>query len=62
MKTFIKAIIEQASSDLGEIKKFERWNEEHNIRFKLNLLYAVILGAGIISFIFCFYFSNIRFR
>lgn len=41
---FIKAILGHVFSDFDDLKTFQKWNKEHNIKHKINLLYASILG------------------
>lgn len=45
MTTFTKAILGHIFSDFeGDIESFNNWDKEHDIKHKVNLLYAAMLG------------------
>ena len=48
---FMKAILGHVFSDFDDLETFRKWDKEHNIQYKINLLYATILGIGILSFV-----------
>jgi len=51
-KVFTKGIIGHLFSDVSEdIETFKKWEKEHDIAHKINLLYAAILGTVGISFL-----------
>ena len=49
--TFIKAFLGHVFSDFDDLETFKKWDKEHDIHHKINLLYAVILGILILSFV-----------
>lgn len=52
LSIFTKAILGYIFSDFAEdIETFRKWDKEHDIHHKMNLLYAVILGVLVLSFL-----------
>ena len=51
VSVFIKAILGHIFSDFDDLETFKRWDKENDIKHKINLFYAIILGIGIISFV-----------
>ena len=52
LSIFTKAILGHIFSDFAEdLETFRKWDKEHDIRHKMNLLYAVILGVFVLSFL-----------
>ena len=48
---FIQAILGHVFSDFDDLETFKRWDKENDIKHKINLLYAVILGISILTFV-----------
>ena len=52
LSLFAKAILGHIFSDFAEeIETFRKWDKEHDIHHKMNLLYAVILSVLVLSFL-----------
>jgi len=41
---FVKAFLGHVFSDFDDLETFQKWDKEHDIKHKINLLYAAIIG------------------
>ena len=52
-KIFMKAILGHVFSDFDDVETFKKWDKEHGIHHKINILYAVVIviaGLSLVSF------------
>jgi len=50
LKIFIKALLDNFLSDF-DLAITRKWEKEHDIRHKLNLFYAVVIGVLLCAFL-----------